>query len=137
MNDQEFNNLQNFIHTKMLELEELQKAHIKETGRRYVINGPLPVFYKHNEEKKIMDCTKISIARVEHRGIREGKCQICGEQIMILATGRSIWIDGTSGGFGEVRKVGEVYCPKCDDKPKLPPYGTPIYESQIIEVVTK
>ena len=83
-----------------------------------------------------MDCTKSSIKKVEERGVIEGKCKVCGEQIMLSGTGRSIWYDGMAGGGGEVRTVAEAYCPKCDGKPELPSYGTPIYESQIIEVVT-
>lgn len=84
-----------------------------------------------------MNCTKSSVNRVENRGVLDGMCAICGEQILIKGTGRSIWFDGFQGGGGEVRNVGEAYCPTCDSEPKLPEYGTPIYESQLTVVATK
>jgi len=83
-----------------------------------------------------MDCIKSSVEKVENRGVIKGKCSVCGEQIMLTGTGRSIWYDGFTGGGGEVRTIAEAYCPKCDRKPKLPKYGTPIYESQIVQVAT-
>ncbi len=83
-----------------------------------------------------MYCTKASTQRVENRGHADGKCNQCGSQIMIESTGRSIWFDGTMGGGGDVERVGEVYCPECDGEPELPSYGTPIYESEIVEVAT-
>ena len=83
-----------------------------------------------------MDCTKSSVEKVEGRGVVDGKCKVCGEQIILIGTGRSIWFDGMMGGGGEVRTVSEAYCPKCDSEPELPPYGTPIYESKICQVET-
>jgi hypothetical protein len=83
-----------------------------------------------------MECTKSSVERVEKRGVIDGKCKVCGEQIMLSSSYRSIWYDGMAGGGGEVRTVAEAYCPKCDGKPELPSMGTPIYESQICEVAT-
>ncbi len=83
-----------------------------------------------------METTKLSIEKVESRGVENGKCKVCGKQIMLTGTGRSIWFDGMIGGGGEVRFVADAYCPKCDGKPKLLLYGTPIYESEIMRVVT-
>lgn len=83
-----------------------------------------------------MNCTKLSVERVEKRGVVDGKCKVCGEQILLLGTGRSIWIDGFNGGPGTVEMVSEAYCPKCDKEPKLPSYGTPIYQSEFIQVET-
>ena len=42
MTQKELHQLQKEIHQKEDELNELQKLHIKETGRRYIISGPLP-----------------------------------------------------------------------------------------------
>jgi len=83
-----------------------------------------------------MNCTKSSVEKVESRGVIDGKCKVCGEQIMLTGIGRSIWYNGMNGGGGEVRTVSEAYCPKCDGKPELPSMGTPIFESQICEVET-
>ena len=84
-----------------------------------------------------MDCTRSSVDKIEERGVNDGICAVCGEQIMLTGIGRSIWHDGFSGGSGEVRTVAEAYCPKCDGKPELPKYGTPIYQSKIMRVATK
>lgn len=83
-----------------------------------------------------MYCTKSSVEKVESRGVIDGKCKVCGEQIMLTGTGRSIWFDGFTGGGGEVKTIAEAYCPKCDGKPKLQSYGAPIYESEIVQVAT-
>ena len=42
MNDKEFQQLRRQIHKKMVELLVLQRLHRNETGRDYVISGPLP-----------------------------------------------------------------------------------------------
>ena len=41
MTKKELQQLQREIHQKEDELNELQMLHIKETGRRYIISGPL------------------------------------------------------------------------------------------------
>lgn len=82
------------------------------------------------------DCTISSVARVERRGVDKGLCRTCGEQIMIMTIGRSIWHPILPGGSGEVRIVGEAYCPQCDREPTLPSYGTPIRENEIVKVTT-
>lgn len=83
-----------------------------------------------------MDCTKSSVEKVESRGVADGKCSVCGSQIMIKGSYRSIWYDGFTGGGGEVRNVGTTYCPKCDGEPESVEMGTPIYESELIKVAT-
>ena len=83
-----------------------------------------------------MNCTKSSVQKVENRGVENGKCSVCGEQILLKGTGRSIWFKGMCGGGGEVRTVTEAYCPKCDGEPILPTYGEPICESEIYRVST-
>jgi len=42
MTGYEFEQLRRQIHKKMAEIIELQKLHRRETGRDYVISGPLP-----------------------------------------------------------------------------------------------
>lgn len=83
-----------------------------------------------------MKCTKSSVTKIESRGVTKGKCNVCGEQILLSGIGRSLWLDGMTGGFGEVATVSEAYCPKCDGEPKLPTLGTPIYMSELTEVAT-
>lgn len=82
-----------------------------------------------------MYCTRSSVMKIEERGHVEGICNICGSEIDITATGRSLH-DGPfalSGG-GKVISVGEVYCKECDGAPELPEYGAPISPSEIAEV---
>ncbi len=64
-------------------------------------------------------------------------CPQCGDTqgLRLIGTGRSIWRRPFLGGDGDVHNVGVVYCPKCDPEPVPPPYGTPIYEDEIIETV--
>ena len=42
MNDAKFKRLQRLIHSTEIFLGEMQKLHRQETGRDYVISGPLP-----------------------------------------------------------------------------------------------
>ena len=79
-------------------------------------------------------CTKDSVDKIVTRGVDHGVCKVCGELVLIVGTGRSIHVFGMLGGFGEVRHVGEAYCPKCDRRPEPPAYGTPIQESLIVQV---
>lgn len=53
MTKKEFQQLQREIHQKEDELAELQKLHIKETGRRYIISGPLP---DDDSQAKCIEC---------------------------------------------------------------------------------
>ncbi len=77
--------------------------------------------------------TVTSIKRLSKREMRSGVCDRCKSRLLILATGRSIWNRPFNGGSGEVRRVGEVYCPKCEGEPELPIFGAPIYEDQILQ----
>ncbi|BBO73135.1 hypothetical protein DSCW_05520 [Desulfosarcina widdelii] len=81
--------------------------------------------------------TKASVDRVEDQGVVDGKCVVCGAQILLTGIGRSIWDDGTSVGSGEVRTVAEAYCPNCDEKPELPDHGTPIFKSEIVRLAAE
>lgn len=50
MDGKDFQNLQNEIQTRMLELGILQNKHIEETGSKFVIRGPL------YDSKKLVKC---------------------------------------------------------------------------------
>ena len=62
------------------------------------------------------------------------QCKETKAVIRIIVTGRSIWIRPFTGGFGEVRKVGHLYCPKCTPNTNPPQYGAPIYEDELVQV---
>ena len=59
MDDREFSLLQDALHKNIVEGNELQKLHRKETGRDYVISGPRPL-------SKRNDCS-IMHSRLEDR----------------------------------------------------------------------
>jgi len=79
--------------------------------------------------------TKASYER-HRRGITAGRCYCakCGTQLRCAGTGRSLWLDGFTGGPGIVLPVAEIYCQTCDGVPAPPAYGSPIYESEIVEL---
>lgn len=60
-------------------------------------------------------------------------CKVSGEPLRETVTGRSIWFKPFSGGGGEVRYVGHLYC-GCEPKREPPSYGTPIYDEDLVEV---
>lgn len=41
MNDREFKQLRHDIHVLKIKLDKLQRKHVRETGQRYSISGPL------------------------------------------------------------------------------------------------
>lgn len=84
-----------------------------------------------------MKCTKISVEKIERRGVENGRCKSCGSQVLVIGTGRSIWLKGMMGGYGEVEPVVEAYCPECDGDPTVPSYGTPIYENEIVDIAVE
>lgn len=62
-------------------------------------------------------------------------CKVHNVQFEIVTTGRSIHHPlFSNAGSGEVREVGEIYCPQCDGAVAAPAYGTPIKENQIVEI---
>lgn len=72
--------------------------------------------------------TKASIEK-----FRDG-CPACGSRdVEYVGTGRSIWFRPFEGGGGEVREVGVLFCPRCEVRPAVPGYGTPIYEDEVAE----
>lgn len=69
----------------------------------------------------------------------EDRCLRCSGRLQARYSWRSIWIvwpggHRVEGGYGEVRRVGVVYCPSCDPRPDELDQGTPIYEDEIVEV---
>lgn len=80
-----------------------------------------------------MYCTKLSVNKIEKRGHTNGICFIGGDEISIDSVGRSIH-HRIGIGSGEVRNIGIVYCPTCDEKPILPKHGTPITEDELCQV---
>ncbi len=61
-------------------------------------------------------------------------CQTTGADINAISTGRSIHWLGMCGGGGEVRRILHLYCRECNPKFQAPTYGTPIQESDLVEV---
>lgn len=60
------------------------------------------------------------------------RCNKTNEPIMEMSIGRSIHID-RGVGFGEVRTVKHLHCPKCELEKKFPEMGKPILESELVE----
>ena len=83
-----------------------------------------------------MNITKVSFERLQTLGITDDRrCGRCLSHLEVISMGRSIWwFRPFKGGSGEVRHVGDIYCPRCDEKPELPEFGTPIYEDEIVTV---
>jgi hypothetical protein len=84
------------------------------------------------------DFTKSSIAwaatHAERGSDNVWRCRTTKEPLKVAWVGRSIWWRPLSGGPGEVRRVGHVYCPACMPDAKFPEPGTPIYEDELEEV---
>ena len=83
-----------------------------------------------------MRVTKESFEKLSDFEQESGLCLQCGGRLLVLSTGRSIWIKelGGRGGFGNVERVGVIYCQKCRPMEKAPEYGTPIYEDEFLEL---
>jgi hypothetical protein len=62
------------------------------------------------------------------------RCRTTGQPLRIAYRPRSIWIRPFTGGFGEVRLVGHVFCSACQRDPQFPEPGLPIYEDELVEV---
>lgn len=62
------------------------------------------------------------------------RCKKTNQLVQSAEIGRSIWIDGFSGGFGEVRTVTHLNCPGCHPNAVPPQYGEPIQENLLVEV---
>ena len=85
-----------------------------------------------------MNVTRSSLQQAKERIAKSnnptGNACHCGSALQIIATGRSIWFRPFTGGEGEVRQVGEIFCPACDGDRRPPTYGTPIYEDEIVDI---
>lgn len=75
-----------------------------------------------------------AVARIEASANPKGNAYRCGAELQIVATGRSLWMRPFAGGGGEVRRVGEIFCPTCDGERQAPAYGTPIYEDDCVDI---
>lgn len=72
----------------------------------------------------------------EHAEFKDDKwvCKETGEPMIMVDQRRSIYeFDGIPGGFGEVRTIFRLYCPKCQGMPELKP-GEPVYLSKLMEI---
>lgn len=79
--------------------------------------------------------TKVSLDLVGPDG---KACRRCGKAtLMVRVQYRSLWVRPFEGGFGEVGRVAEIYCSGCDPEPKLTTAGAPIYEDELLEVVSR
>ena len=74
-----------------------------------------------------------TLTRASVEKFKDGCPKCKGRDIEYVGTGRSVWVRPFDGGFGEVKNVGELYCPACDGRPEPPSYGTPIYSDEFVE----
>ncbi len=93
-------------------------------------------FMGERRERKIMWVIKSQHTWMKAHATRgedkTWRCNETGKELIIETTGRSIWAEGLPGGYGEVRPVAHIYCPACEPNFKLPNYGKPIDESELI-----